>query len=265
MSLPAIYETVVSHVRQTPVHNAFRYRSYHWLVDLDHLPHLPAALRPLARFEAADHFGRPGTSLRGNVDAFLAAHGIRLAGGRVLMLAHARVFGHVFNPLTVYWCLGDDGTPAAVIAEVHNTHGGLHCYLLNPDELGRATTDKRFSVSPFYPVDGRYEMRLPEPGETLDLSVTLRRPDDRPFVATVRGIRRPATPQVLLRQAARCPSVTRLGAAQIRYQGLRLWARRLPVVPRDPATTRPGHPVLTPGRVDGGAGGEAARLTGESL
>ena len=29
------------------------------------------------------------------------------------MLAQARVLGYVFNPLTVYWCHGSDGTPRA--------------------------------------------------------------------------------------------------------------------------------------------------------
>jgi DUF1365 family protein len=45
------------------------------------------------------------------------------------MLAHARVLGHVFNPLTVFWCHAADGTLAAVMAEVHNTYGERHVYL----------------------------------------------------------------------------------------------------------------------------------------
>ena len=54
-----------------------------------------------------------------------------------------------------------------VIAEVHNTYGERHCYLLHPDEAGRARTEKGFFVSPFNEVDGSYRMSLPEPGEHL--------------------------------------------------------------------------------------------------
>ena len=46
----AIYRTAISHVRRTPLHNAFTYRSYSWYVDVDHLPQLPRLLRPLAGF-----------------------------------------------------------------------------------------------------------------------------------------------------------------------------------------------------------------------
>ena len=55
-----------------------------------------------------------------------------------MMLAHARVFGYVFNPLTVYWCHRADGPLACVVAEVHNTYRQRHAYLLRTDDHGRA-------------------------------------------------------------------------------------------------------------------------------
>lgn len=74
------------------------------------------------------------------------------------MLAHARVLGHVFNPLTVYWCHGPDGSLRQVVAEVHNTYGERHCYLLPPEtargdrgargDLDVAPVPKEFYVSP---------------------------------------------------------------------------------------------------------------------
>jgi len=98
----ALYTCRISHVRAHPARRAFRYSSYLWLVDVDDLPRVPAALRPLARFRAGDHLGDPGAPIRANVDRYLARHGIDLAGGRVPMLAHAGVLGHVFNPLTLF-------------------------------------------------------------------------------------------------------------------------------------------------------------------
>ncbi len=236
----AIYDTTIAHVRHTPVRNAFRYRSYSWLVDLDDLPRPPRLLRPLAEFRAQDHLGLPDRTLRQNVDALLWMHDIDLRGGRVLMLANARVLGHVFNPLSVYWCHDDRGALAAVIAEVHNTYGGRHAYVLRPDGQGRAEFAKDFYVSPFYPVDGTYVMSLPEPGDRLALTVELHRGDPKPFVATVRGTRRPAGTAALLRSALRVPWVTLTVAAQIRRQGIKLWARRVPVVPRPHHPRQPG-------------------------
>jgi DUF1365 family protein len=227
-----LYECQVRHVRATPLRNAFSYRTYQWLVDVDDLPRLPGVLRPLADFRARDHLGDARRSIRQNLDGFLAARGIDLAGGKVTMLAHARVLGYVFNPLTVYWCHRPGGSLECVVAEVHNTYGERHCYLLRTDEAGRAQVPKEFYVSPFYPVDGRYRMSLPEPDSRLALSIVLARPDGCSFTASVRGRGVPATGRALLASAVRHPWSTAAVSARIRWQGIKLYLRGLRVAPR---------------------------------
>ena len=243
----ALYECKIAHARTAPVRNAFAYRTYQWYVDLDDLPRLPRWLAPLAGFRAADHLGEAshpggarhpgrapsaGASIRRNVDAYLAGHGIDLGGGTITMLTHARVLGYVFNPLTLFWCHGRDGRLACVIAEVHNTYHQRHCYLLRTDERGRGGADKQFYVSPFYPVAGRYRMTVPEPGERLALAIVLEQPGHPPFVATVRGRRQPATATALLRAALRHPWSTAAVTGRIHWQGIKLYARGLRPQPR---------------------------------
>lgn len=232
----SIYRTSIRHVRQDPVRNAFTYRSYSWFVDVDRLPVLPGALRPLAGFHAKDHLGDPDASIRENVDRFLAANGEDLGGGRVTMLANARVLGQVFNPISVFWCHGADGGLRCVIAEVHNTYGERHCYLLHPDEAGRSRTAKEFFVSPFNEVDGSYRMQLPEPDGKLAVAVVLEREGRRPFTATMTGTGRAATPRTILAAALAVPLAPLRLVLQIRWQGLKLWARGLPII------NRPHHP-----------------------
>ncbi|MEV6019021.1 DUF1365 domain-containing protein [Streptomyces sp. NPDC051997] len=229
---PALYPCTVAHIRTEPTRYALRHRTYMWLTDPDHPPRLPLPLRPLARFDPRDHFDGDQPSIRAGLDRFLASHGVDLRGGPVLMLAHARVLGHVFNPLTLYWCQDPDGTARCVVAEVHNTYGERHSYLLRPGRDGTARTGKEFYVSPFFPVDGAYRMRLPEPGDRLDLTVHLERSGTRPFTATVRGTRQEATVGALLRQALRHPWSTLAVSAAIRLHGVRLYLRGLPVQPR---------------------------------
>ena len=103
MVAAALNDAEVAHSRRERIDYAFKHRVFLWLVDLDELPALPRWLRPFARFEARDHLGVPSRTIRQNLDAFLALHGVDLHGGRVLMLANARSLGHVFNPLTVFW------------------------------------------------------------------------------------------------------------------------------------------------------------------
>jgi uncharacterized protein len=238
-----LYDCRITHTRLAPLRNSFTYRTYLWLVDMDHLPRLGPALRLLAGFGGRDHLGDPRRPIRDNLERFLGSHGIDLGGGQVLMLAHARVLGHVFNPLTVYWCHRADGALACVVAEVHNTYRQRHAYLLRTDDRGRAQVPKQFYVSPFYPVDGGYRMCLPEPGTgagSLRLSVTLNRPGAPSFVASVSGTGRPATARALLGAAVRHPWSTAAVSALIRWQGIKLYLRGLPLVPRPPHQPQEG-------------------------
>ena len=242
MSTAGLYECRIRHVRRGAVANDFTYSSYLWLVDLDAMPHLPGPLRPLAGFTPADHFTGHDRSIRAGLEDFLADRGVFLDGGRVLMLTAARVFGYVFNPLTVYWCRDSDDQPVCVVAEVHNTYGGRHAYLLFPDKNGSADVAKDFYVSPFLPIEGgAYHMRVPEPRDRLSITIRLDLPGAPPFVAGVHGIRRAATGRELLRLAASHPLAPLAVAARIRRQGVVLFLRGLPVVPRPGAKRRPSR------------------------
>ncbi|MFD6355834.1 DUF1365 domain-containing protein [Nocardia tengchongensis] len=241
MTRARLVRTVIRHYRGAPVQHRFAYRSYSWLVDVDELPVLPWPWRALAGFHSRDHLGDPDVPLRDNVVRYLAGHGIDVRGGRILMLANARVLGYVFNPLTVYWCHDPEGALRCVVAEVHNTYGERHRYLVESD--AETVVDKQFYVSPFNPVAGRYRLRLPEPTDRLRLAITLERPDGRTvFAATVVGRVLPADRRTVARTLLAHPLETLRIAARIRWQGLRLRARGLPIVAREPSVPQEALP-----------------------
>ena len=238
MLTPAIYRTTITHTRQTPVHHFFEYRSYSWYIDIDELPSLPWWLRPFARFDARDHFaGRPGESLRDRVDAYLAEYNAALPEGRITALLQARVLGYVFNPISVFWCHDRDGALRRVIVEVHNTYGQRHVYLLPPANRPVLVT-KKFYVSPFNSVAGHYQVLAPRPDQRVDVVVSLHGDGQPAFVATLRGTRRPASVGHVARMQLLAPLAPLMVALRIRIQGIALWLRRVPVVPRVTATAR---------------------------
>jgi DUF1365 family protein len=229
----ATYDGVTAHARTAPLTNRFRYRTRPWLVDLDALPRLPRSLAWLARFDAADHLGDPAGTIRSNVGAFLAESDIDVRGGRVLMLANARALGRVENPISIHWCYTAAGSLAAVIAEVQNTYGDRHAYLLRPDPQAGAVTDhldKQMYVSPFNPVAGRYRISVSPPDEQISVAVTLDRDGHPPFVATLRATRRTHRP--LLAAALSTAAESWRTSALIRWQGIRLFRRGLRIEPR---------------------------------
>ena len=242
---PAYYPVRISHQRRDPIEYGFVQRSATWLIDIDAVPSLPAGLRWLAGFPAGDHLGGRGSTLRESVDAVLSDAGIA-SPHRVLMLANPRVLGYVFNPLTVFYCLDAQTNMTHLVAEVRNTYGGRHDYVLEPDAHGRADTEKVFYVSPFYPVDGEYSMRLPIPDERLQVTVTMRRPGDRPFVAALTGERRGGRSS--LWRALRSPLSTRAVMFGIKRHGIRLYTKGLRPVDRpvEKAAERSVAPLDTP-------------------
>ena len=225
-ALPALVSGWVTHQRGGPVRHAFRHRVYLWLVDLDSVPRQPGLLRLAADFSSEDHLGNARLTIKDNIENYLTGNDVDLgARGRVLMLASARVLGHVFDPLSVFWCFDGTGQLACVVAEVHNTYRERHAYLLHPDKAGAATTGKDFYVSPFYDVSGTYELRFTlSPGR-----VTLRHQGTVAFSATFQGLPDPATRQNLIRLLIRQPLMTQRISALIRMHGIWLWLRGLPV------------------------------------
>lgn len=226
------YRTTIRHARQAPLVNRFRYRSESWLVDLDELPRLPRGLRWLAAFESRDHLGDANASLRDNLTRLLERHDVDVSGGRILMLANARALGHTFNPISIHWCYDATDELVAVVAEVHNTYGDRHAYVLPPSPDGSVdhVLDKAMYVSPFNPVDGEYRITVSPPGEHVAVAVTLTRGRHQPFVATLRGTRRASRSATA---AAFATAATSLRvSALIRWQGIRLYARGLRVQPR---------------------------------
>lgn len=245
-----LYFSRVMHRRLFPVQYRFEYPVFSLLLDLDALDRVPRPLRigpkrgwwpGLVRFDPRDHGPRDGSPLRPWAEALLAAQGIDLAGGRIRLLAMPRVLGYGFNPLSLWYCEHRDGTLRAVIAEVSNTFGERHCYVLAqggapiPWPL-RASADKRFYVSPLMEVQGGYHFRLSEPDHHL--AVLIRQFDDAgrlKLVATQTGPGEPLTGAALWRALRRTPLLTFKVMAAIHWQALKIWLAGAPYVPKPSA------------------------------
>ena len=231
-ALPALVEGTVAHTRRTPLRHRFSYTVYQWLVDVDDLPHMAWPLRAFSSFKAADHIGDPDDSIRANIERFCKAQGVDISGHRVLMLANARILGHTFDPLSVFWAIAPDGSLTCIVAEVHNTYGERHAYLLRPDEAGRAEVDKAFYVSPFFTVEGKYDLQFTLTPQRVSSSIILRQNGEAMFTATFRGTPRPATRRRLAKLLIKMPFMTHRTSLLIRIHGVWLWIRKLPVIPR---------------------------------
>lgn len=233
---PALVRASVTHRRTRPFTYAFRAGTPMWLVDARQPDAgFPRWLRALASIRSEDHFAaddpRP---LPEKIRSYLDAQQVSWSAHRVLMLANARSLGYVFDPLTTYFCFDAEGRLEGVLAEVHNTYGERHCYPLEVSESAPARVDKEFYVSPFFAVEGRYDIRTRLTGTSVAVSISLTQGEEQVFTASVHGDLEAATRTRVLRAVARNPFPSQRVTALIRWHGIRLWLRRLPVVPRRP-------------------------------
>lgn len=233
---PYVVRATVSHRRTRPFDYSFRHRTTQWLVDArDPEAGIPRRWRWLASIRPADHLGSRGGSLPEKLRVLLDEQGLSWTADQVLVLTNARTAGYVFNPLTTYFVFAADGSLEGILAEVHNTYGERHVYPLSAEaSAGGATTDKDFYVSPFFAVEGRYDIRARLTDDRVSVAITLTQGDEQVFTGSVDGRLQPATRRTALRAMVRDPLASQRVTALIRWHGVRLWLRRLPVVTRTP-------------------------------
>ncbi len=234
--LPALVVGTVHHTRHRPLRHTFDYRVYEFLIDLADPPTLPRWLAPWTLLRGEDHLdGAAGLpALQANVIRVLERSLQGPPVSRVLMLANARVLGHVFDPLTLFWCLDAQDDLIGVVMEVHNTYGERHAYVISGADVHRASVDKKFHVSPFNDVSGEYDVRIRLSATKVLASILLKHGDQPLVTAVLSGVPKPMTTSAVLKTVVASPLMTWKVSALIRVHGIWLWIKRLPVQPRKP-------------------------------
>lgn len=229
------------HGRKGDVANAFRYSVDYVLLDAEAeltTPWLFRRNRPgMLSLSDADHGGAPKAGHGAQwVRDVLVAH--QITGiARIELLAQPKILGHVFNPVSFWLCRDHDDALLVVIAEVTNTFGDRHSYLVHRHDLApilpsdRLRATKIFHVSPFQPVDGEYEFRFDIDADRIGIWINYTQSEGG-LIATLTGRRQPLTNARIIGAILRRPFGSRRVLGLIHWQALKLWAKRVTYRPR---------------------------------
>jgi len=234
----AIYAGRIHHRREGAQAHRFALNVFSMLLDLDDLPELAGRSRlfrynrpGLLSFYDRDHGRRDGSPLRPWVAAQLDAAGLAPFARRVSILCFPRILGHVFNPLSVYFCRDREDRLGAILYEVKNTFGGQHAYLvaIDPDEGATPVLAHRqakaFHVSPFLGAGGGYRFRIRPPGMRYSLSIRFDDDEGNRLTAVHTACRQPWAEGVLLRHLIRFPLQPVMVIGGIHRHALALWRK----------------------------------------
>jgi DUF1365 family protein len=251
-----LYPGKVMHQRLKPFGHRFSYSVFSLLVDIDRLDDLARQSRLLSvnapglvSFRESDHVERKGENLRTFADRLLDNAGVEKRAHRVLLLAYPRVFGYVFNPISVYFAYDAADELIALIYAVRNTFGERHNYVVPvaPSEAGpagiRQSRAKLFHVSPFIDMRAQYDFRVLPPGRTVRLRIHETEDGDPLLAATFNGDARALTDGNLAACLARFPFMTLKVVAGIHWEALRLWLKGARFYKSSAPVAHPsGHP-----------------------
>ena len=228
-----IYNGVVTHKRFKPVKHFLKYKTFSFFIDLDEIEKLDKKniifsfnKFNIFSFYNKDHGDRDGKSLKNWVMDNLIKFKISENINKIKLLCYPRIFGYVFNPLSIFYCYQDEKLKV-IFYEVKNTFNEQHTYIfkVNDSNIVIQKCKKKFYVSPFMNMDTYYSFRLLNPDEKLSVSIEQTDKKDTILTAVQTGERKDFNLKQLVVNFFKYPLMTIKIISAIHFEALLLWKK----------------------------------------
>ena len=231
----SIYNGQVIHKRFKPKVHSFRYDVFSLLIDLSELETLDKQVNFFSynkfnwiSFYDKDHGDRDGSSLINWVQKNLRKNNISTENIKIKILCYPRIFGFVFNPLSVFYVYNSNENLISILYEVKNTFGEQHTYIFRIEKdanLIQNNCSKKFHVSPFIQMNCNYFFRLLKPGNKISVIIDQYENEDKILYASQDGIRTDFNTKYLIKSFLNHPLMTFKIILAIHYEAFKLWSK----------------------------------------
>ena len=231
----SIYNGQVVHKRFKPKVHSFKYNVFSLLIDLSELNTLDQKVNffsynkvNLISFYDKDHGERDGSSLKDWVHNNLKKNNVSTDNIKIKILCYPRIFGYVFNPLSVFYVYNSIDQLISVLYEVKNTFGEQHVYIFKIGEnqnLIQNVCKKKFHVSPFIEMDCVYFFRLLKPSNKISVIIDLNDREGKILYASQDGIKSDLNNKNLIKSYLKHPLMTFKIILAIHFEAFKLWTK----------------------------------------
>ena len=236
----SIYIGNVIHKRfKTKVH-FFKYKVFSTLLDLYEINLLYKSLKIFSHnkfniisFYDVDHGPRDGTSLKKWVIKNLIENQINTEEIKIKLLCYPRIFGYVFNPLSVFFIYNQSSELISILYEVKNTFGEQHTYVFKANSKSKFLKNnckKKFYVSPFMNLQSTYYFKILKPENNLSIIIDQRDNHGKLLFASQDGVRSNLSSRNLIISYLKHPLMTFKIISAIHFEAFKLWLKGIKFV-----------------------------------
>ena len=228
----------VSHHRFSPKKHSLKYKLYYLCFPFDSLKTIKRTFLSLNKFNLLSFYEKDYGFSSQPLDEWLLdiyqEYKFPWENGSIVLLTLPRVLGFVFNPLSFWFFLDQQGNLRAVLTEVNNTFGERHCYLSFQEDYRPIEkndwikSEKVFHVSPFLEVKGYYLFRFDYRDDTVGVWIDYYDGDEKIISTSLVGNRVLLTNRNLIACFFRYPFITFKVVLMIHYNAFILFLKRIP-------------------------------------
>ena len=236
-----IYDGKVIHRRFKPKEHYFKYKVFSLLIDIDELEIIQKKIKifsynkfNIISFFDIDHGPRDGTPIKDWVIDNLKKIGINNEKIQIKLFCYPRIFGYVFNPLSIFFIYDQNSKLISILYEVKNTFGEQHTYVFktNDDKIITNNCTKKFHVSPFINMECQYYFRVLKNSEKISIIIDQKDNEGKLLYASQDGKAKDFNEKNLIISYISHPLMTLKIIAAIHYEALKLWLKGIKIIKR---------------------------------